>query len=197
MSEQWPETKKRTEEYLAVIVRGIQSVGVKNIGSYETLEFIQQFREGKSQRVFPASSMSDGTLRALGILMALFQKGETGNSPISLAGIEEPETGLHPAATGALLDAIGEASESKQILITSHSAELLDNKNLTADMLIAVVTEEGITKLGSIDEASRSVMRDHLFTAGELLRGNQLAPEQNGIAYDKADKKPIREASAA
>ena len=64
-------------------------------------------------------------------------------------------------------------------------------------MLIAVVTEEGITKLGSIDEASRSVMRDHLFTAGELLRGNQLAPEQNGIAYDKADKKPIREASAA
>ena len=141
--------------------------------------------------------MSDGTLRTFGILVALFQTGDIGKSPISLVGIEEPETALHPAAIGALLDAMSEASESKQVLVTSHSADLLDRKYLTADMLLAVVAEEGVTKIGPIDQASRSVMRDHLFTAGELLRINQLAPARNGIENKETNAGRLTEESAA
>ncbi len=50
--------------------------------------------------VFLASSMSDGTLRALGLLLAIHQLGAGGEAarPPSLTGLEEPETALHPAA---------------------------------------------------------------------------------------------------
>ena len=44
--------------------------------------------------------MSDGTLRVLSNIMAVFQNVPTYGYP-SLVGIEEPETALHPAAMNA------------------------------------------------------------------------------------------------
>ena len=44
--------------------------------------------------------------------------------------------------------------------------------------MLAVVSEGGETRIAPLDEASKSVMRDHLFSAGELLRLNQLAPDR-------------------
>ena len=35
----------------------------------------------------------------------------------------------------------------------------------------------GETRIAPPDEASRTALRDHLFTTGELLRLNQLAPD--------------------
>jgi hypothetical protein len=36
---------------------------------------------------------------------------------------------------------------------------------------------DGVTEIAPIDEAGRSVLREKLFTPGELLRQNQLAPD--------------------
>ena len=58
--------------------------------------------------------------------------------------------------------------------MTSHSPDLLDDKEISAESIISVTSDEGETILGPVDEASRSSMRDHLFTAGELLRLNQI-----------------------
>ena len=47
--------------------------------------------------------MSDSTLRAFGVLVALFQQaGGNGGTP-RFVGIEEPEAALHPAAAGVLI----------------------------------------------------------------------------------------------
>jgi hypothetical protein len=35
----------------------------------------------------------------------------------------------------------------------------------------------GESLIGNIDEASRNILKDRLFSAGELLRLNQLAPD--------------------
>jgi len=118
--------------------------------------------------------MSDGTLRALGILTALFQ-GD--HEPSRLVGIEEPETALHPGAFAALREALKRAAEQRQVLITSHSPDLLDDGDLSADALLAVVADEGETRIAPADSASRELLQDHLFTAGELLRLNQLVPD--------------------
>ncbi|MCP4699571.1 MAG: chromosome segregation protein SMC, partial [Gammaproteobacteria bacterium] len=40
----------------------------------------------------------------------------------------------------------------------------------------------GKTGIAPIDKASREALRDHLFSAGELLRLNQLAPDQDNLA---------------
>ena len=108
--------------------------------------------------------MSDGTLRTLGVLTALFQ-GNQDFSP-SLIGIEEPETALHPAASAALRDALQRASEHTQVIVTSHSPDLLDDPSLPAETLLAVVGEAGVTRLAPLDEASRGALRVYLSGGG-------------------------------
>ena len=171
-----PASLRTIEEYLQTVVPMVHGVERKQIGPLETLEFRQEMAGAKHPWRFPAQNMSDGTLRALGVLTALFQ-GNSDFSP-SLVGIEEPETALHPAASAALREALARAAERTQVIVTSHSPELLDDPTLDANTLLAVVSDGGETRIAPLDAASRAVMRDGLFTAGELLRLNQLAPDR-------------------
>lgn len=176
LSERAAPVKRRIEEYLAQVVPGLVQVNHKLLGPYETVEFRQRASGGAGDMVFLADNMSDGTLRALGVLLALFQTQDDGNRPVSLVGIEEPELALHPAAAAILLDGLREASAHRQILVTSHSPDLLDDKRIATESIIAATAEDGLTRLGPLDETGRAALRDHLYTAGELLRMNQLAP---------------------
>jgi len=170
-----PATKTRIEEYLSKVVPGLATVEAKAIGPKETLEFRQVVRGAKDPWRFLASNMSDGTLRALGVLVALFQtNGSVGRR---LIGIEEPEIALHPAAAGILTDALRDASEHVQVVVTSHSPDLLDDEEIPDESILAVVSEDGETRIGPLDSVGRSALHDHLYTAGELLRMDQLRPD--------------------
>ena len=172
--------KKRIEEYLSKVVPGISEVEAKNVGPKETLEFRQSVAGARDPWRFLAANMSDGTLRTLGILVALFQSSNGGKGRIPLVGIEEPELALHPAAAGVLRDSLRDASSSTQVIVTSHSGDLLDDKSLDPDSILAVVSSNGTTCVGRINEVGRSVLHDRLYTVGELLRLNQLEPETDG-----------------
>lgn len=172
-----PQVKQRIEEYLGKIVPGVYGVDVKNMGPKDTLEFRQAVAGSQSPWRFLAANMSDGTLRALGILVALFQSADSTEPRVPLVGIEEPEVALHPAAAGTLLDSLREAARETQVIVTSHSPDLLDDEDLDVDSILAVVAQDGTTGIGPVDAASRSALRDHLYTAGELLRQAQLASD--------------------
>jgi predicted ATPase len=167
--------------YLARIVTGVAGVEPKTLGSQETVEFRQIVRGQPHPWRFLASSMSDGTLRALGVLVAVFQAAEGDASTPWLIGLEEPEIALHPAAAGVLLAALREGARHRQILVTSHSPDLLDNPDIPVSSLLAVENVDGLTRIGPVDTAGRSVMRERLFTAGELLRQNQLSPDTSSV----------------
>jgi predicted ATPase len=174
-----PSSMERIEEYLGAAVPGIRRVRYTSFAGREAVDFLQQLDPKERPVHFFAGNMSDGTLRLLGLLVALFQgRGDAGDR-LSLIGIEEPETALHPFALGVLVDALREASERTQVIITSHSSDLLDNKEIGADSLLSVTADDGATKVGSVSEADRSVIRDRLFTPGELLRADQLVPDAN------------------
>lgn len=173
-------TKQRIEEYLAKVVPGVYGVDAKAVGPRETLEFRQQVAGSPDPWRFLAANMSDGTLRALGILVALFQATNgPGHRQVPLVGIEEPEVALHPAASGILLDSLRDASGKTQVLVTSHSPDLLDDEDLDTESILAVISESGVTKVGPLDETGKSALRDRLYTAGELLRLNQLIPDKS------------------
>ena len=179
-----PDFKQRLNDYLGAAVPGIAWVDRWPVGNKETIEFRQEVRGSRHPWRFLASNMSDGTLRVLGVLVAIFQGVGNGGSRRRLVGIEEPEAALHPAAAGVLFDALQDAAEHAQILVTSHSPDLLDNHDIPDESILAVVADYGETsfgprktKIGSIDHAGRSVLRDRLFTAGELLRMDQLRPD--------------------
>ena len=171
LRENSPDTMERITQYLGHIVPGVQSAGRKDLGAYETIEFHQTVGGRKRPWTFPATSMSDGTLRALGILVALLQ--DYAIHP-SLVAIEEPELGLHPAAANLLLGVLHSAKEHTQVLVTSHSSDLLHSDELPASALLAAEAESGTTVIGAIDEGSRQTLSDRLFTPGELLRLNML-----------------------
>lgn len=174
-------TPGRIVEYLTRIIPGVETVQPKEVGQHETLEFKQYVKGAKHPWRFAALNMSDGTLRAVGILVALFQSGNRPSDRIPLIGIEEPEIALHPAAAAVLLDSLIEASQRTQVVVTSHSPELLDSPHVDAGNLLAVVLEDTITRIGSVDTASKSVLQEHLYTAGELLRLDQLAPDPDAF----------------
>ena len=52
---------------------------------------------------------------------------------------------------------------------------------------LAVVSEDGETKVSRLDETGRATLRDGLFTVGELLRMNQLAPDPKSAASSLPD----------
>lgn len=172
-----PALRHRVSDYLARIVPGVAAVDARTLGSQETIEFRQGVRGQEHPWRFLAASMSDGTLRAFGILLAIFQSAGRGGSVPRLIGLEEPEVALHPAATALLLAALRDASEQVQILVTSHSPDLLDSSEIEPEALLAVEADRGSTVIAPIDDAGREVLHERLFTPGELLRLHQLSPQ--------------------
>lgn len=169
-----PDTSDRINEYLGAVVPGLTRATRAQVGGYETIDF-EQSVSGHSEGVkFRADSMSEGTLRALGLLVAVMQfKGSSRR--LRLVGIEEPETALHPAALTALMDALREATGHVQVVVTTHSPELLDLYCEETESLLVVEAIEGKSRIGPADNASREAIRQQLYTAGELLRIDQLA----------------------
>jgi predicted ATPase len=169
-----PERLERVAELLGKVVPGLAGVEHKPVGKKETLEFRQAVAGSKDSWRFDAENMSDGTLRTLGVLVALFQPTASDGRSVRVVGIEEPETALHPGAAAVLRSALFEASQSAQVLVTSHSPDLLDDKQVHESSILSFVSQRGDTMIGPVDPASRSAIRDRLYTAGELLRLNQL-----------------------
>ncbi len=172
--------RERILEYLRVIVPGLESIQAKSLGPKETIEFKEISLASGKLRKFLAANMSDGTLRALGVLAALFQSAAPDDLMPPIA-VEEPEMALHPAAAGVLFDALHEASFSRQVLVTSHSPDLLDRPDVAPDSILAVLNEDGRTVIAPIEASQREALSGQLRTAGELLRIDQLRPDTQRI----------------
>jgi len=174
---------RRVRDYLASVVPGVSDCLRKVYGDSETIAFVVEQQQG--QLVFDASSMSDGTLRTLAALLAANQIILPLEYPGFIA-IEEPETSLHPAATRALVDALDEATMRTQILLTTHSADILDNPTILPENIRVVRMIEGRTVIAPVDEASVSIVRQNLNTLGELERQDRLEPDADDLERQRS-----------
>jgi predicted ATPase len=168
-----PERLTRIGEYLKKINPDVIEFDAVALDANYNLRFVLNGGGGLKQ-LFWTQNISDGTLRALAILVALFQKAD--RYPLDIIALEEPESGLHPAAADVLFDSLVEGSLFRQVIVTSHSPDLLDREDIPENALRAVIMEDGQTVIGEADEIGRSAMRDRLYTAGELMRMDQLRP---------------------
>ena len=157
-------------ELLESIVPRTIGVQPKKHGNKLMLEFTQDWAKTEPVK-FDAFSMSDGTLRVLGILAAVFQ-----SPPPSLLVIEEPEATIHPGALGEVLDLLHHARRFMQVVVTTHSPDILDAKWIEACHLRIGSWEAGKTRIGPVSPEVRAALREHLMGAGELLRSNALTP---------------------
>ena len=153
---------------LGRVVNGVGDLRVHQVGGYLVTEVkhedIASYTNEERSAWFELNQESDGTLRLLGMLVALYQVQPT---QILLA-LEEPENALHPGALAVLSDVLYEASHPNQILITTQSPDLISRFNVN-DLLV-VERKSGISQIGRIDEMQRQAVEEQLFTSGDLLR---------------------------
>lgn len=153
-------------EFLERVVPGMREVERVPSGTHETLQFKQDVGDEKGQPLtFLPSSVSDGTLRVLGVLLAIYQQSRP-----RVLGIEEPESTVHPAAAEVLFDAIRHGTRWSQVLVTTHSPEFVEHKGVRIEELRAVEMVHGETIVTELDGPSKEAIRQRLCTPGELLR---------------------------
>jgi predicted ATPase len=150
---------------LAAIIPGIERIEVRRLADKVTLSFFQD--TGTGIREFLAKQMSDGTLRAFGILLATLQERRP-----SLLIIEEPEIAIHLGALRTLVDILRQQSEYSQVLLTTHSADIIDS--LDIDSLRVVWSDAGASHISHVASHSIESVRKGLITPGELLRSDSL-----------------------
>ena len=155
-------------ELLAAIAPKTVEVTPKVQGNKLSLQFTQQWSASKKVK-FDAFSMSDGTLRAVGLIAAVFQRPAP-----SVLVIEEPEATMHPGALGAVLDLVEHASRDMQVVVTTHSPDVLDASWIEGRHLRIVQWENGATEILPASDASQRIIGDGVMRAGELLRSNAL-----------------------
>jgi predicted ATPase len=165
-----PKNLKRIDEFLAAIVPETSAVTTVRHGKKLSLEFTQKWDQAK-QLNFEAFNMSDGTLRAFGLLLAVFQR----ETP-SLIVVEEPEASIHPGAAGAILDLLHHASRQMQVVVSTHSPDILDAKWIGDENLRVITWQKGATRVSNVSELSKKALKQHLAGAGELLRSEALEP---------------------
>lgn len=116
---------------------------------------------------FNLSQISDGTLRSLGLLTAFYQP----SAPTKI-GVEEPEQMIHPGALSVIAEAINSFATSKQrekrqVFVTTHSPTLIDL--FEPEDIIWAHFKNGVTECGHVKPRQLDIIKQQLFTAGELL----------------------------
>jgi predicted ATPase len=176
-----PDRYRRINDLLAAAVAGIESADHKSVGQWETIEFRQDVGQ-KHPWTFDALNVSDGTLRLLGLLVAVYQPGRA-----TVLGIEEPEATVHPAVAEQILDMLMDAARLRQVVITTHSPDLLDFRDLQDEQLRVVTNPQNTTHIANLAETSRKAIREHLYTSGELMRAGELEGDTAG-AIERSDQ---------
>jgi len=152
----------------------IEDVRVSKAAGFLVAEFLHD--SGARKKWFGPEQESDGTLRVAGIISALLQQ-----PALSVVGVEEPELTIHPGALPLLVDFLREASRRSQVVITTHSPELVDC--LDAEELRVVERKDGVSTVKQLRESQKQSVKRGLLSLGELMvtEGLEQEPELPGI----------------
>ena len=146
---------------LTHVVPGIAEVKSEPVGGYLVLKFKHVTILDNRGLWLDAAQESDGTLRMLALLTAIYQRRRP-----RLLGIEEPESAVHPGVLTALAEVVEEASLRQQIVITTHSPNLIDH--FPIECIRAVEFSYGATWVGEVSRRQSTAVKEGLFTPGEL-----------------------------
>jgi predicted ATPase len=135
------------------------------------------------------ADFSDGTLRLIGLLWALLD----GNGPLIL---EEPELSLHPEVARHIPEMMasiqkGQKERARQILVSTHSSDLLSNPGIAADeILLLRPTGAGTTVEVGIDVAEIQPLLNAGLPIAEAIMPYTQPPKAGRLAlFGEKDRK--------
>ncbi len=169
---------------LSKLTGDIDDYRVRQLGGYLNAEFRHKTKKIGSkdrQKWFEGAQESDGTLRVAGIITALLQE-----PPLTLIGIEEPELTVHVGAIPLLFDYLKQAAKRGQVLVTTHSVELLEK--LDVDDIRVVNRRDGITTVAAVRDDQRKAVKDRLLSVGDIYAMEQGLQQQELDIDNEGDK---------
>ena len=143
------EIREEILDWMEMIVPGIENIQTEEqrLDGRTAL----RFKEEGTERPFPAHLVSDGTMYALCLLVAVLDAP----SSCGMTLIEEPERGLHPKAIRELIDLMRQqASPENPIWLTTHSESVV--RALKLSELVLVDKIDGRTTMKSADDGNIS-----------------------------------------
>ena len=164
-----PGSMGRLREDVELIMPGVSDVGVDAVGGYLVVRLKRDAIGGDGW--LDLSMESDGAIRLLALVVALYQQPY-----LPVIGIEEPELAEHPDTLAVLADMINEASRRSQVIVTTHSPELIDflTDYRTTESLRIVELDDGVTIARRVPDKKAALVKKHLASPGELYRMGEL-----------------------
>lgn len=118
LQRKYPRDWEQVLAAMTMVVPGLERIDVGYSRS-RTLELL--FQERGFGRPWTSGEVSDGTIQALALMVAIHDPRATA------VVLEEPENSIHPWVIRHVIDACLEASKIRQILITTHSPVVLNH----------------------------------------------------------------------
>jgi predicted ATPase len=156
------------QQYLRAIAPPFDRIEVVEANNVLWLRFLEKSRSDETIG-FYLSQASAGLVSSAEILLELFELPGGARPPAAVI-VEEPEALLHPGAIQVIRDSFLEASRARQVLVTTHSPDLLDDPTIPPESIRIVYRDEAGTHIDVLDSATKSIIRDRLYTPGQLLR---------------------------
>lgn len=130
---------------------------------------LEWFEQTDPDTPYRAHTLSDGTLRFICLTTLLLQPAHLLPDTIL---IDEPELGLHPFAINLLADMMKEVAQTKQLIVSTQSVELLNA--LEPEHVVVAQRINGATTLERLDSARLKLWLDDYQDLGELWKRNVL-----------------------
>lgn len=137
----------------------------------EDSEFIElEWTErGRPDTPWKAHVLSDGTLRFICLTTLLMQPNHLLPDTVL---IDEPELGLHPFALGLLAEMLQEVAETKQVIVSTQSVELLNA--FKPEDVVMVQRENDASVFKRLNAADLADWLADDYSLGELWKRNIL-----------------------
>ncbi len=129
--------------------RNVLSISMKN-GKKVVQEFVfNQLGQGGCEKQMKISAQSDGTVRLLTLIPAIYVAMKQGKVVL----IDEIDNSIHPNLVFALLKFFAESNTNGQLIFTTHTPRLLNQQELMRlDEIWITDKKEGSTQMRSLND---------------------------------------------
>ncbi|MDK2795141.1 MAG: hypothetical protein PWQ22_8 [Archaeoglobaceae archaeon] len=132
------ENKEKRRKFLNLIKELLPFVDNVDVERFADRSLLIKLKEKYTEDYLPAPLISDGTINITALIIALYFE----EKPLII--VEEPERNIHPYLISKVVGMMKEASQKKQIIVTTHNPEMVKYAGLE-NILLVSRNEEGFS----------------------------------------------------